>query len=275
MNVYLSKNYKEIIKLRVKELRSRKRPWTFRRLSDSLGIQATYFSKVLNHKDVHLGEEDLFKITQALEFMPKETNYILLLRSLEIAKTPARRDFLSHQIDQYQIENKLNSEDIMINNTAFENQMAYLLNPLCVVLYVALTSGSLRKDLKLIAYHLGIKQQQLKDLIQILERNLLLETDRSDLFKVTKVHTRRMHFQKDHPLMRIHQQLFKALIDGKINLVPEEEKVSQMYTFTLDPIGFEKIKSEYKKFLKRVEVISEEARDNEVYQLNFDFFKWF
>ncbi len=77
MDTFSHDNYKDILKVRLKELKTRKRFLTFRRVADHLNLQATYLSKVLNNEAHHLSEDDLYSACKLLEFLGEETEYIL------------------------------------------------------------------------------------------------------------------------------------------------------------------------------------------------------
>ena len=42
----------------------------------------------------------------------------------------------------------------------------------------------------------------------------------------------------------------------------------------MDQPGFMRIKEEFQIFFKKIEQIAMESKDEQVYQLNFDLFKW-
>ncbi len=274
MDVYSFTDYKPLLKERLREARARKKNWTFKKIADHLGIQATYLSKVLNSDSHHLGEEDLWLACKTLDFFPEESEFILLLRAQAIAKKNERKNELGLRIETLRDQRKLTTEISRTDSSSFTNEMDYLLNPLGVVLYAALSVDALRENVRLVGNSLGLKTPQLKDLLRVLERNDLVVLDPTDSLNVLKVKARRTHFSKDHPLMRTYQHLFKTAIQSRLSTTPEEEKQCLMATFTMDQAGFEELKKEFQVFLKKAEHISKRARHKEVYQLCFDMFRW-
>ena len=274
MDVFSYQDYKPLLKDRIKEIRQRKKNWSFKKLADHLKIQSTYLSKIINSDKHHLSEEDLWLACKTLDFHPEEQDYILLLRSHTTCQKSERRQLLAQKIESLQAERKLQAEARQMSASSLTNEMDYLLNPLCVLLYVALGSEHLRKDIRQIGSSLGVRIPLLRDLLRILERNSLVGLDPTDPLRVTKVHSRRTHIPKDHPLMRTHQGLFKNMMQSRLAMTPEEEKQSLLATFTMDERGFEDLKKEFNVFLKKAEEISKKSTHQNVFQINFDLFKW-
>lgn len=272
MDVYSYTDYKPLLKDRMKDLRARGGTWTFRRLAGHLRLQPTYLSKVLNNESSHLSEDDLWTACKTLDFFPEEIEYALLLRSRATATQSERRQDLSLRIEKKRDERKLNAETA--SSSVLTNEMDYLLNPLCLVLSAALASETLRRDVRALAPKLGLRLPQLRDLLRVLERNDRIRLDPDDPFHVLKVHSRRTHFPKGHPLLRTHQTLFKNMILSRLATTPEDEKQSLLVTFTMDAASFAALKKEFQAFLKTAEEISKRSRHDEVYQLSFDLFRW-
>ena len=83
-----------------------------------------------------------------------------------------------------------------------------------------------------------------------------------------------LHYSKDHPLMRAHQQLLKTLCTAQLLKLSEGEKTNFMVTFTGSPEAFEEVQKEFLRFLERVQKLSQGKNHEEMYQMNFDLFKW-
>lgn len=274
MDIYFYDNYKTIIQERLKEPQVKKRNWNFRKLALHLEVQPTYLSRVMNHEDIHLSEDDLYAICKVLEFFPEEADYILLLRSYATAKRAERKKELFNKYESLRAQRKLNASEAEFSSSRLNNEMEYLLNPLCVILQVALSSETIKKEIASLPSKLGIKLNQMKDYLKILERVGIFKLAPQNPLKILEVQKRQVHFHREHPLMRTHQQLLKELSQARLSLVPEEEKQSFMATFTMNAEGFEKLKKEFQIFLKKAEQVSKESRHTEVYQLSFDLFKW-
>lgn len=274
MDVFELSDYKEILRLRLKELKPRRQSLTFKKVAEHLNLQSTYLSKVLNTDTHHLSEDDLFVTCKLLEFLAEETDYILLLRSYAVSQKADRKKSLLNTIDRLKSERKLNTETKPSSSSSITNEMEYLFNPHLLILHVALMSKTLRKDTRAIAQRLGLRAADTKQSLKTLERLNLIKIDPEDPYKVSHVETWRAHFHKDHPLMRVGQNLLRQMCQARLATTPEEEKHSMNFTFTMDEHGFAELKKEFNVFLKKAEQISMQSRHSEVYQLNFDLFKW-
>jgi hypothetical protein len=275
MSVYSAPSYKKTIKLRVKELQGRNKPWTLKKLADHLSMQYTYFSKVLNDDGIHLSEDDLFVAAKALEFLPEEIDFLLLQRAHESSRKSERKNWLYQQIEKRRSEMQLNIESKSFSSSEINAEMDYLFNPLCVVVQIAMMSETFRKDTRQLCSKLGLSAQQLRHILKILERNHILELDPQDSFTVLNVKNHSSHFNRDHPLMRVHQSLFKTAIQQRLQQTAEEDKHSFLATFTLDEHAFQDLKKEFQVFLKKAEQISRASKNNQVCQISFDLLKWF
>ncbi|MGZ3745533.1 MAG: DUF4423 domain-containing protein [Pseudobdellovibrionaceae bacterium] len=274
MDVFASENYKEILKLRLKELKTYRRSLNFRKIADHLGVQATYLSKVLNHEDYHLSEDDLYSACRLLEFLKEETDYVLLLRTRETCMHVERKKELAASIDRLKSERNLNTESKNTGSSSLTKDMEYLFTPYLLIFHIALMSKSLRKDTRAIGSRLGLRATEVKNLLKRLERADLVELDPQDPFTVLKVVRWHTHFHKDHPLMRVGQNILRESAQSRLQVTPEEEKHSLSFVFTMDEPSFDELKREFQIFLKKAEELSRRARHTEVYQLNFDLFRW-
>lgn len=274
MDVFSQDDYKEILKFRLKELKSRRRSLNFKKVADYLGVQATYLSKILNHDTHHLAEDDLYSTCRLLEFLSEETDYILLLRTHAVCTRADRKKELTAKLDRLKSERKLNTDSKSLHSSALSNEMEYLFTPHLLIFHVALMSRALRKDPRAIGNRLGLKNSEVKGLLKNLERMDLVKLNPEDPFDVQDVERWRAHFHKDHPLMRVGQNILRQVAHARLQTTPEEEKHSLNFTFTMDPSGFEDLKKEFQVFLKKAEEISRKSRHSEVYQLNFDLFRW-
>lgn len=80
MNVFRESNYKNIIKSIMVQ-----QGITLKSLSESVGVQAPYLSRVLRHDD-HINREQLFLMSQHLDIQEDVFEYLaLLLEYLNVA----------------------------------------------------------------------------------------------------------------------------------------------------------------------------------------------
>ena len=274
MALYTSTNYKDILRARLFSLKQKKANWSFKRIAEHLDIQYTYFSKVMNSDHHHFSDDDLFAIGKFLQFTAAEIDFLQSLKSFTTTTNADRKNVLKVKIERFQKDKSLDVDEQRSSSSAFSNEVEYLLNPLCVVIHVALMSKTLNKDVRALAPKLGIKLPKLREYLKILEKNGLLKQDPQDPWSISEVKNWRTHFHRDHPLVRTSQNLIRQLALSRMSLISEEEKQSLNFSFTMDTQGFEKLKIEFKTFLKSAEAISKSSQHSEVYQMNFDLFKW-
>lgn len=275
--IYEYKDYKKIIRLRLAELQKQNKSLTLKKIADLIPVQYTYLSKVMNSEDSHLNEDQLFTVCKTLDMGMEETEYISVLRSWQTAQNANRKTHLFAKLEGMRRQKKLNVEirESAVNQQT--NEFAFLLNPLAVILHVALSSEILRKDPLQLCSRLGISQKLLKQNLKILALNDLVVLDQDQL-TITEFKQNKYHLDRSHPLMRVHQNQLKTYMLNRLNQTDEEQKQSFMATFTSNDEAFEEIKIEFNSFLKKAESIARKSlrpKDHQnVYHINFDFFRW-
>ena len=274
LQIYHLRSYKEAIRERLRLLKKIRPQMTLSRLADLAQIQYTYLSMILKTEKGHLTEDQLFRVAHHLEFFEDEIDFLFLLRSLQSSQDEKRKKSLLHQVERFERERNLSAEHQKVSVNSYDAQTQYLLSPLCLVVHMALFIKAYRQDPSRLCAPLGIKSAQLKKILQILEMNDFVQLSRSG--EVSAVKANRMHFGKDHPLMRTAQILNRTFASQKLNSLDESEKESHNYTFTMDKSGFDEVRSKFNAFLQEVQKTAVAKQKQEhVYQLTLDFFRWF
>ncbi len=272
--VYNDDDYRNTLRMRVSEIQETQPGFTLKRLASKIPIQYTYLSKALNNPKVHLGEDDLFTVCEQLKFLPEERDFILLKRAFSAANNSDRKKYLRQTIESQLKKRRLNVEvqDFSSKNQAQEVQ--YLFDPLCMIVQVALDIEAVKKNPAVLCEKLGLTLTELKAILQKLVRNEMIELEEGSSLKVKRVLKSSLHYGQDHPFMRVHQSLMKIAMSSQLLRCAEEHKQSFAVTFTMDEPSFQKTKERFRAFLKEVELISTKARNTQVYQMNFDLFRW-
>lgn len=242
-------------------------------LALQVGVQATYFSKFFHSDQTHLNDDHLFSLCRFLDFKSNEIDFIFTLKDYETANDELRKDYLKTKIEQFKKELKLNTETAASAVDQLEEEMKYLFDPLCLLVHLALFIEPYRKNPLSIAHQMNLSPQKLREILGILLKNKFIEVG-EDLYEIKKVNQQRVHYGKNHPLMRVHQSILKTRINAELLETPEEKKHSFLVTFTTDELSFGLVKDEFQKFIKSVEGIAVKSKPTGVYQLNFDLFKW-
>ncbi|MBX3018728.1 MAG: DUF4423 domain-containing protein [Bdellovibrionaceae bacterium] len=266
--------YKAALKETVKDLKKKRPTLTLAKIAERLPVQATFLSKALNDEKAHLNEDHLFKMGQMLELLPEEIDYLFLLRSQAVATSPERREFLQKRIEKTRKEKILSVDSENQSNARLAEEMSYLLNPYCMLVHVALFIEAYEKNPRKLMTPLGLTEAKLKEYLLTLEKNEFLVLGK-DPFQIKEVKTRYPHYGPDHPLMRLHQQVVKTHLIQRLGSTNEADKESFFVTFTGDDDTFQKVKKRFREFMQDVQKLSFDGDSRHVFQMSFDFAKYF
>ncbi len=273
-DLYQYAEYKQALKQRVLFLKQSKSQWTLKKLAEKIPVQYTFLSKVLNTKDTHLNEDHLFRAATALNFLPDEIDYLLLLRSSSVTGEFSRKEFLTKKIDHIKKQRNISADYSVMSSVNLQQEMRYLLNPLALITHVALSLPEIQKSPPRLGSLLGISQAKLTEILEILEANEFIEINKRKL-EILKIKPARTHFSREHPLMRVQQSSLKNLLHTRMSQTPEDSKESFFVTFSMDEEGFSKVQELFKNFIKEVQSIKSQSKNTNLFQLSFDLLKWF
>lgn len=266
-------SYKELLKKRIADARRSNSKTNLRALADFIPIQYTFLSKILNDEQSHLSEDALYRAGLFLKLDEDELETWLLLRSFSISKDRKRRDELYRRIE-VRMRSKVGSATVV---TAVAgptlDEIQYMLTPLASVLNVGIQASRHRKDPRRLASEIGLSFEQFKAYMRLLERNGFVELERNE-WTIRKVTPRKAHFGRGHPVMRAHQMLMKMAALQKMAGLEDQKKVCLVANFTMDDQGFEEIRGEYDKLLRKAQEISGRCQHTGVYHLSLDLLRW-
>jgi uncharacterized protein (TIGR02147 family) len=273
MNLGQYTDYKKVIKDRVKDLQGDRPGFTLKRVAERIPIQYTYLSKVLNDERSHLNEDHLYQIGQILEFFSHETDYLQTLRAYQTTENAARKQSLFKQLERQGRDlglsaKKKNGEDLQL-----QREMSYLMDPFGMLVFVGLHIPIYRQDPKRLAQPLGLPLDRLKGILTLLSEIGQIETGTTP-FQIKKLNNSRTHFDKNHPLTRMHQHLLGIACQDQILKSEEAEKENLQITFTADAKTAKRVRAEIAKFMKGLENDVSDAKDERLYQMNLQFFPW-
>lgn len=101
-SLFSHRDYKTLIRQRLKEKRAANRAFTTARLAEKLNVQAAYLSRVLNSEVAHFSEDQLYRILVALDLPPALRDFGLLLRAFRTTTLADRRRDLEQRIQLYE-----------------------------------------------------------------------------------------------------------------------------------------------------------------------------
>jgi len=267
-------DYKKEIKNKVKELSRRPtNPMTLKKLARHLQIQYTYLSKILNSEADHLKEDLLYEALNYLEFSHSKIDFLMNLRVFQGSTSPTRKEFAEKKValkkTQYEsgIEEKGAIESQIVAETEF------MFDPYSTIVLASLSIPNVRKDPRRILDSLNLTMEELKAVLDRIEKAGFIERG-EDWLTIEKVNQGRFHYRPDHQFTRIHQQQLKSVSQTFLTKIGDTRKRSFMVTFVADQEAFLEIKEDFHKFLNKVETIAKKAKPKKTYQLNFDLFDW-
>jgi uncharacterized protein (TIGR02147 family) len=273
--VYDFRDYKEALQQVLKKTKSRDPKITLRSLATKVRVQYTYLSRVLNSKQAHLSEDQLYALSSVLQLFPDEIEFLLLLRSYQTTEIQNRRAAIFAKIENISQQKKTRADYVGDGSVGSNHDLHYLLNPICVIIHVALFIKDYQNNPRLLCASLGISVADLREVLRILDSSGYVDVDSNDAFKVLAVKSKHPHFTRTHPLMRAHQSLLKNAMNGRLAQTSEEAKESRMVTFSANEQFFEALRKHFDDFMKNVQKSSAEGKHTHLYQLNFDFLRWF
>lgn len=272
--IYEFTDYKQVIKERIKDLKRTQPKFTLQYLAQELGIQNTFFSKVLNSDKNHFSEDQLFTLGHTLSFLHDEIDYLVLLRSFQSSQDKNRKTYLQQKISNLQKKNSMSVNSMTAHPSQFEDDMKYLMDYYVIVIHVALWIKEIQKKPELLCQLLGIDFARVREALVLLDRMGRIEYD-PKTNQVKKLQAQRTHFGKDHPLTRTHQLLMKTFTNQLLFTKTDDKKESIFVTFTTDESGFQEIKKLIQEFTSKIQKVTFEHSHSGVYQLNLDFLEVF
>lgn len=274
MSTFAETDYKSILRARIRELGKTRKGFSLGRIAEKVGIQYTYLSRLLNDGKYHLNEDQLFLLGESLEFFEEEMKYLSLLRAYASSTVKTRREILWTEIERLRKTIELEAPVQMPSSSTMYKELAYLLDPLCVIVHSSLEIPSIQKSPRLLCGKLDISLEKLRIILQSLAQVGFIELG-SDGMTVQKLKTPDTHYGADHPVMRSHQNLLRLMSAAQVMKLTEESRHNFMVTFTADEKTFEEIKGSFRDFIKGIERLASPAKNESTYQLNFDLFRWF
>lgn len=269
--LFQESNYKSVLKRKQKsEVRLRPQlTWKF--IAEKICVQHTYLSRSFSKETVHLNEDHLFEVCELLKFDEEEKEYVQLLRARSLATSEARRAHLQGRIDQMVKDHYLRVNSM--RKEASPDETDFLLNPVLLLIFVSLHVKKYANTPALLEKVFALKPAQLVAHLKQLDKIGMISYDR-EKHTVREVKKNTVHFSKEHPLMRGHQQILRHLSAAKIARAEDHEKVSFMATFSASEEAFTKIKEDFYKFLSTIQAHAQSGEGQRVYQLGFDLFHW-
>jgi uncharacterized protein (TIGR02147 family) len=271
-DIYTYGDYKAAIRDKLKETKKIVPTLTMKKVASRMGLQYTYLSALMTKDTQDLSEDQIFEFGQILEVSPDEIEFLVLLRNLRRCQRPTYREFLVKKIENIRAQKKINVPYNRLNVDTLSEQIAFLSQPLCPLVLTSLDIKEFREDPRKLMLKLQLTEREFRKILAILQSNGYLSLA-ADGLHIDKIHGNRNHFGREHPLTRTAQLLNKQVYLSKLRHTPENEKDSQWFLFTMDMQGFEKVRNLYLEFLRAVQSVSMQAKEENLFYLSFDLMK--
>ena len=225
----------------------------------------------MNSDYIHLSEDHLYEMGNVLNFLTDEMEYVLLLRNYEASHSVKRKEYLKSKI--LYIRNKKEVYAQVEAPEILQHDIDFLLSPLNWLVYFMLGIPSYRENPKKIVQSLGMDQTQLEIALQTLKKLSLIKVGKN-IYHILKINKNHFHYNAEHSLTRVHQQMLRSFCDAQFLKLSEEQKKRFMVTFNADEKTFLEIQEKFSSFLRHIERKVLEAPSRKTYQMNFELFEW-
>lgn len=245
---------------------------TYEKLAKNLRIQKSYFSKVLKG-DADLSRDQAFLCAQEMKLSESEEDYLYLLIELSRTSLPEFKKKLKEKIKGIQLKNtqsieylKEKSDQVLDSNQI----QRYYLRPETQLIHLALGLERYQEMPELLKVDLNISGETLKASIELLEE-LKLITVQDEKISLLRSN---MHLDNSSEFFHQWHVQFKLKSLEQLKKLSQSDKYNFLVTFSSEESDKERIRIEFLNFLKKVESIVKNSKSENLYQMNFDLFKW-
>lgn len=265
--VYRFKDYKKYI-LAVEEDISRHEKGFRSRVSEALGIQNAFVSKVMNQPKVHFTPEQIMNLADFLELNPEESAYLLWLAEWARAGTKKLQDFFAGLIEQAQtkhldIKNRVGE----IKTLSAADQNRFYSHWLYVAAHV-MTSIPQFTRLEKMAEALRVDSKTLRDILVFLVECDLVKTKNDEFI----VGTTQIHLAKNSPNIAKHHTNWRLkAIDDSAN--PGSDGIHYSTVSSLSQKDYEKLRHDLTEVIQNYVDVIRPSTEETACCFNLDFFK--
>ncbi|MCB0369293.1 MAG: TIGR02147 family protein, partial [Bdellovibrionales bacterium] len=236
----------------------------------AMGCHTTLLSQVL-HSRGELNLEQAEKLSRFLGHLDEESHYFILLVQKERAGTRPLKSYFQKQLDQI-LESRLNLKKRVgvTQEVLKEHEQRYYSSWIYSAVHIALSIPELR-TVTLIAKRLLCPEEQVITAINfLLEAGLAIR--KSDAYHIGPRH---IHLGKESPSIRSHHRNWRLKAVESLNFDRNIETYdlhySSVVSLSVDDIS--RIKDRLIAELKQLNKVIQDSKEEELYALNFDFFK--
>ena len=272
VNIFAYDDYRPALKAQLLQKKAQYgRLFTYDRLAKSCRVQKSYLSRALGGH-AHLSDDQIFTAADFLGLGEDERNYLLLLHTYQRSGHVRRRTQLAADIATARARSERSESVIEARAPSADalRDAEYHLDPNAVLVHMFMTVAHFRQDPKLIATALGLSPEGLALTLEKLSRLGMLTLGPSGYL----VATANTHVPVDSPFYRAHSILQRTKTLERIMREVRDDSYHFSVVFSADDAVRRAVKDRFLLLLKDLQPDVAAAPAEQVFQLNFDLFRW-
>jgi transcriptional regulator with XRE-family HTH domain len=271
MKVYENKTYQDTIESYISFQKSLGLKVTFQKIAEIMRIQKSYLSKVMA-RNASLSRDQLFLFAKEVGLDSNQMEYLFLLLDHEKCAVEDYKIHLQKKIDKIsslhtQSDKYINKESIQITDAQMNK---YYLNCENQLIHLSFSIPKYQENVEALRVDLRLSAKQFSDALALLKDLGLIQI----LEGRVKLIKSNLHLQHNSPYF--HQwknQLSLKAMEWEKGL-EQNDKYNFTVSFTADDEAKERIRLEFLNMLNFIEKEVTKAPSDNLYQMNFDLFKW-
>ena len=270
MTLYTLTSYKDVLR------HTTTKPKTFQAMAAHCRVQKTYLSKVLN-REGHLNEDQIYLALDYLGLAPDECEFTLLLHSLERSQLVPRRKQIEARVNALRALRLKTEAHLDVNRASasagVEDLTEYYLEPYFQIIHMLLTLRRFQQNPMAVGEALGLPAAVVTKFLRGLERMRLIALTRTQPLQ-GRVLRDKLHLPQDSSLHSAYSARLRLKAIERMSALKADEGYSFSVLFSTDARVRQKIHSSFMEWLKDVQKMVQNGREEDVYQINFDLLNW-
>jgi hypothetical protein len=224
------------------------------------------------NKNAFLNKDQGFLLANLMKLNEEEKEFIFLLIDLDKAAIKDYQEEIKIKIKKIrnintQSNSYLNKNESILNETEYQKYYMYTETQL---VHLAFSIKEFQNNPDVLCGILNISQSLFDQIIKtLISLNLIaIKNNKVILIKSN------LHLPQKSPLFHSWQMQTKIKSNEWIKKVEDKDKYNFCVSFTAEEKDKEIIYFEFMKFLKKVEAVVKNAKSKNLFQMNFDLFKW-
>lgn len=271
MKIFEHDTYQNVIKAYVDSQKALGLSVTYQRLAKEMRVQKSYLSKVMSG-NASLNKDQAFLLSKFMRLKNEEEEYLFLLVEKDRAALKEYRRKIDSKLKQIQLKQTQSSAylDKVEQDASSAAAQVYYLYPEIQLIHLAFGLERYREKPNILKDDLGVQDLFFQKAIKTLQELSLiaLKGNSVELLKSN------LHLSRESDLFHQWKTQFKLKSIEWTKRLAEGDKYNFVASFTASEEDKEKIRLEFMRFLKKTESVVKNSNGENLYQINFDLFKW-